>query len=110
METSAFLIQISAFKIQIWAFIENTDISNRDICIWNADITIYESDCFQIERKAMIRNRYIYLTSSVKNINGKEGRTLKQRHHNQNTTNRKPKGQNLSKINGQMAIKNETFH
>ena len=44
----------------------------------------------KIESKVMIKNRYNYPTPSVQDTKGKEGRTLKQRHHNQNTTNRKP--------------------
>ena len=50
----------------------------------------------------MIRNQYNYLTPSVKDTKGKEGR--KQRYHNQNTTSRTPKGQFLSPKKDQTAI------
>ena len=50
----------------------------------------------------MIRNRYNYITSSVQE---RERRThLKQRHHNQNTTSRKPKGQFLTQTIGQNGV------
>ena len=53
----------------------------------------------------MMRTRY--LTPSVQKT--RERRThLKQRHHNQNTTNRKPKGVSFPK-NGKTAIQNKTF-
>ena len=55
---------------------------------------------FQTRRKAMIRNRYNYLTSSVQDTKVKKGR-LKQWHHNQNTiyTSITPKEQFLSRNN-----------
>ena len=60
-----------------------------------------------IERKAVIRNRYNYQTPSVQETKGKEKATVPQ--SNQNTTSRKPKGQFLSEIIGQTAIQNKNF-
>ena len=53
----------------------------------------------------MIRNRYNYLTPSVPRLQRETRAHLKQRHHNKNTTSRKPKGQFLS----QTTIKNKNF-
>ena len=44
----------------------------------------------------MIRNQYNYRTPSVQDTKGKEKRNLKQRHHNQNTKSKKPRGWFLS--------------
>ena len=60
----------------------------------------------EIERKAMIRNRYNYLLPSVPRHQRERRTHLKERHHNQNTTSRKPKGQILPK-NDQTAIQNQ---
>ena len=53
----------------------------------------------------MIKNRHNYLTLSV--LDQREGRAhLKQRHHNQNTTSRKPKGQFFPQTD-QTAVQNK---
>ena len=54
----------------------------------------------------MIRNRYNNLTPSVQDTKGKKTH-LKQRHHIQNTTSRKPRGEFLPKKNSQTAIQNK---
>ena len=53
----------------------------------------------------MVRHRYNYSAPSALDTKGKDTKgKKKQRHHNQNTTSRKPKGQFLSQKNGQTAI------
>ena len=59
-------------------------------------ISLIMSSVRQIERKAMIRNRYNYLKPPVPRHQRERRTHLKQRHHNQNTTSKKPKGQFLS--------------
>ena len=63
-----------------------------------------------LNRKEIIDQESIQIPNTFRSRHQRERRRthLKQRHHNQNTTSKKPKGQFLSKINGQTAIEHKT--
>ena len=66
--------------------------------------TYFAQRMLKINRKEGIRDRYNYLIPSVQNTKIERMAYLKQRHHNQNTTNRKAKGQFFLTNIGQTSI------
>ena len=100
---------ICIYTNKIYMFKQNIEVKyccKSDLfCFW---IFIKGFMTSKIERKAMIRNRYNYLTPSIQDTKGEKD-APKATNHYQNTSSRKLKGQFLSQTNGQTAIQNKNF-